>query len=686
VTTPPPHDQRLLAFVKISAFNFGTTVYDTDDLSTVRGSSLTLLRAPGMLIDHLQNDLPPTLCLDLVYAAASECLFTLYRGGQRPLRRADTEPPREMKKQQWKKLLEKVKAPLRNGAKQSDLLAGAEQILSEHGPLTTKSGKPLSAETIANQIYNILGGNFELTPETGAAVDAGEAGAVIDRALAFLQRAQHGWPFDLFTFIGAWYIPESAKQPVPEILAALDTRLRTRQLRGLALPVPSPATQQLPPAHEAVCRLTGVLAVDPKTKRRQVSSSVDRRRRSGRKQKQDFYGHQLKIAADRAKALTAGEQDGRLGPAAVSTLRSLGTIIDRARSSVLDQDVAFAASFLDIVGSAPSDLPVSVRGKLCVVYLDGNGFGKARDRQCDKHGLAGLSTMSSYWEALGGGLLAKLLCWMGERPDIMLNSGQYVATRDESPEADPEGAQRYRFETLLWGGDEMCFVVPAWAGWAFLEELTKALTAWVEPGASSLQDRFHFSIGAAFGSVKTPIRDLRAVAESLADAAKAHDRGQSLVQVLALEGIDRAEFDLAAYRAQALALPPGERADGNWFSLPAEQLGEVRKAAARLIGRDGIGRSQLHRWLYKASSQGLLAAPEEDAGAGKLLAEMDRDFRRLAVRPEVEEALTGDRFAAAGKARPFLGLYQLGFLYDYLTALDSLETTGSAAKGEDAAA
>lgn len=54
-------------YVAVAAVNLGATVFDTNDLSTVRGSSLALLDAgqrqtlPREVVDDCQNAEPPTV-------------------------------------------------------------------------------------------------------------------------------------------------------------------------------------------------------------------------------------------------------------------------------------------------------------------------------------------------------------------------------------------------------------------------------------------------------------------------------------------------------------------------------------------------------------------------------------------------------------------------------------------------
>jgi hypothetical protein len=50
--------------------------------------------------------------------------------------------------------------------------------------------------------------------------------------------------------------------------------------------------------------------------------------------------------------------------------------------------------------------------------------------------------------------------------------------RDPGAEAKPEIVSKLRFETLLWGGDELVWVVPAWQGWWTLDFFFRKARRW----------------------------------------------------------------------------------------------------------------------------------------------------------------------------------------------------------------
>jgi len=210
-----------------------------------------------------------------------------------------------------------------------------------------------------------------------------------------------------------------------------------------------------------------------------VSHSVARRREFGREARQQFYRDELKGAS--LPAILEGEGD------------------------------RFAQEFSEIVGSPPA-VAASLSSKIAVVYADGNGFGKIRDR-------IGTKRFSGELSALRKTLLSGLVDWFAER-HAACESGQTSPYLFRG---------KLRFETLLWGGDEMIFVLPSWLAVDFVGKMLDVTRTW-KIGDSPLTH----AVGVAIAHHKTPVRQLQRVAREAADAAKAAD----------LNTIDTVSFDI----------------------------------------------------------------------------------------------------------------------------------------------
>src|SRR5439155_23707913 len=91
----------------------------------------------------------------------------------------------------------------------------------------------------------------------------------------------------------------------------------------------------------------------------------------------------------------------------------------------------------------------------------------------------------------------------------------------------------YRLETLLWGGDELIWVVPAWQGWKILSLFYRQSTNW----NFAAQPLTH-AAGMVFCHHNAPIHSITALAKTLAEVAKEKSRDQNLFAYLVLESFD----------------------------------------------------------------------------------------------------------------------------------------------------
>ncbi len=93
-------------------------------------------------------------------------------------------------------------------------------------------------------------------------------------------------------------------------------------------------------------------------------------------------------------------------------------------------------------------------GKMAFIYADGNSFGSIRRLLCKTEGQRG-----QFDEAIQSGVREPFLRALLQRA----RQDPAFKTKDE------EGREALRLEILLWGGDEMMLVVPAWRGWQALQ-------------------------------------------------------------------------------------------------------------------------------------------------------------------------------------------------------------------------
>jgi hypothetical protein len=136
--------------------------------------------------------------------------------------------------------------------------------------------------------------------------------------------------------------------------------------------------------------------------------------------------------------------------------------------------------------------------KIAFIYIDGNKFGRIRDEKCtDEEKLQEFdkSVQIEFREAV----LRKLL--------------SHMSKNDASQTADEE----LRIESMLWGGDEIEWVVPAWKGWEVLRLFYE-----FDPPPSYNETPLTHAAGIVFCHHNAPILQIRKLAHRLAELAKSN--------------------------------------------------------------------------------------------------------------------------------------------------------------------
>jgi CRISPR/Cas system CSM-associated protein Csm3 (group 7 of RAMP superfamily) len=154
----------------------------------------------------------------------------------------------------------------------------------------------------------------------------------------------------------------------------------------------------------------------------------------------------------------------------------------------------FAQDFSDIVTAPPRDAALSARAKIAVFYADGNAFGTRRT-------FVGSRKFSADLTELQDRLLSKIVGWL--RKGACKNFPAFAVG----------GADKaiLRFETLIWGGDETLFVLPAWLAVDFISFYLRETAEWDVGGPLT------HAIGVVIAHHKAPIRQLSRLAHEAAD-------------------------------------------------------------------------------------------------------------------------------------------------------------------------
>ncbi len=161
-----------------------------------------------------------------------------------------------------------------------------------------------------------------------------------------------------------------------------------------------------------------------------------------------------------------------------------------------------AAGDVDIDGR---DLYGEAKNKMAVIYIDGNRFGKllkSLAKTADEY-----RQYDSQLRELRKQLMQQLVTTIQAKP--------YWRVKPCRPGEDP--MEKTRIETLLWGGDELIWVVPAWCGLEAVQFFFDQTDSW-----QLNQTRLTHAVGLVIGSHKSPIRSVVALAKELAEDVKRH--------------------------------------------------------------------------------------------------------------------------------------------------------------------
>ena len=255
----------------------------------------------------------------------------------------------------------------------------------------------------------------------------------------------------------------------------------------------------------------------------------------------------------------------------------------------------------DLEGLARCDAFRALNNKIAVIYLDGNRFG-AIQRQCAKTPAEQIR-FDRDLRRLRARLLMDLLEPLLPAPAGLSGWLETIVT----PRAAHD-SPALRLETLLWGGDEMTLVVPAWLGFDLLQRFYRLSQDWC------LGEPLTHAGGIVFCQASTPIRKIHGLARQLAEDIKdQHPQGrtESRFDYLVLESIDYpVEPELSFFRRGRY----GPIAAARGAMAPCLDWESGTKAAAqRLLMSGGLARGgvfALARSIRTEAERGLFGDDE----------------------------------------------------------------------------
>lgn len=332
--------------------------------------------------------------------------------------------------------------------------------------------------------------------------------------------------------------------------------------------------------------------------------------------------------------------------------------------------------------ATPARLPLSLHNKMAVFFADGNAFGRHRDHAISLAAdLSGLTAFSTELLDRQRRLLGEIASWLKAHHVPGLENAWFAV--------DPEDRRaRARFETLMWGGDEMLFALPSWLAFEFAELFFSTVQNWSAGGR-----QLTFSAGMVICDRKTPISQAKSVAEQLSSSAKAVARrsdpfGMNAFQVEVFEGMALPDGNLERFRDK-LYFHGRPASDGKAFDLRMDEaniqltiLGDNIGSMAKRISdlKQTLPRSQLYKLLDIGSREG--AAHKRTAtDEYRLLADtFDTYVRRAGADSGLKLSDLSLLAPADGKpASLAINIAMLARLWDYAAPLFAVHRTSELA-------
>jgi GNAT superfamily N-acetyltransferase len=289
----------------------------------------------------------------------------------------------------------------------------------------------------------------------------------------------------------------------------------------------------------------------------------------------------------------------------------------------------FARHFQDIAGGGGWG---PLNDKMAVLYLDGNGFsgiqqdlinaaceGKSGD-ELDEAAIEAQKKFDKTLKDYRAQFLRTLLEKATTDTDGAWKNGNDRARKDlDGDESADTLTGRIRLETLLWGGDEIMMVMPAWQGWAVARLFLEESKDWAIEGHP-----LHHALGLVFCNHKAPIHRITKLARDLADHAKdVVGRDGSSLAYQVLESFDHLG---AGPEAHFNGLRLNGASSVRTLMLTAEAVNALDTHLPTLRGDGGLPQRQLKR-LVRA----LFVHRDQD--------QAKETFKTLAIDRHAKEAL-----------------------------------------------
>jgi len=193
-----------------------------------------------------------------------------------------------------------------------------------------------------------------------------------------------------------------------------------------------------------------------------------------------------------------------------------------------DSELEFCNTLSEIaIDDSKDNKKGNLNNKIAVIYFDGNGFGSIQAACKNEEELKAFdNTMQT------------------KRKEFLM---EFI--KEFKNDSDFKNGNKLRLEILLWGGDELTFVVPAWKGLEFIQFFYNFTQNWQYQYHDKRKDLSHCG-GIVFSQPKTSIHKLHDLARNLADNIKDNykeGRENNWFDYLVLESVDYPTQSLEAF-------------------------------------------------------------------------------------------------------------------------------------------
>lgn len=303
--------------------------------------------------------------------------------------------------------------------------------------------------------------------------------------------------------------------------------------------------------------------------------------------------------------------------------------------------------------------------KIAVIYLDGNKFSSRFSKFTEA---TDYTAFSDLLKANANSFLTEMIKQVTPSPDHDLKLGPWTWSGEVVTNNDQPLPKRnaLRLETLLWGGDEIIWVVPAWQGWWWLQQffsLYGKTPAWQGTQTSAIhKDKpLTFGGGIVFCHHNSPIHDATRLARNLADQPKKRETENTFAYQI-LESFDHLGHKPMRYRNSQLpgALVTSPNSDSPYLTLPDEAMSAI--AGWAHILKQKLPRSHIHEIVLNLCQRKDLPAASKTAQSTLSQNSATEDFLAFtrAIFPESEDPDETNRQHAAW--------IHLNNLWDYFPA------------------